>query len=78
MAPTLDGGVISGGIPYFDGNVHDPVVTIDADGSVWVYTKEGEKLDTGVVMPQPFEDVHAAVYETLRALGLQCARAQRP
>lgn len=56
----------------------DPIAVVDAAGQVYVYTKDGQKLYTGLDMPMP-ADGYNLLYETLRELGLRCAaiRAER-
>ena len=51
----------------------DPIAVVSPFGRVFVYTKGGNKLDTGVVMKLPIPDGYMGVYEVLRALGLKCA-----
>ena len=53
----------------------DPVALVDGSGRVFVYTVEGEKLDTGVSVPMPLPEGQQAVFEVLRALGLRCVRS---
>lgn len=53
---------------------HDPMAWVNQEGKVFVYTREGEKLDTGVVMPMPLPEGQQAIYEVLRALGIAAAK----